>query len=164
MRCYRRWRGRATRFYFLIVRQLHRRSKRKWKQHIKMKRIIALIGLLILGSITIQAQTVTNPPPAIDTNAPAFKIFRFLGSGTNWSFATFGMMSEGSRYYGVGCAGILRLTDYMCAVMRLDYSQDRELDKGEIWMPEGAFQVGLPFEIMGHRTTPFGFAGIATPL
>ena len=112
--------------------------------------------------VTVDGLPVTLPPPP--TNAPVIsgpvtKIFDFIGTGSNWMTAVYGIASSDGDMFGGGIALAYKLSDFAAPVLRLDYYD------GRVWMPSGSLQLQAPIIFGGKvKFTPFVFGGIATPL
>lgn len=134
-----------------------------------MKRYIAvLLTLLALLSMACPSKAQTNGVVGIDTNSttpvlsgPLTDVFKFLGQGSNWLVAPYGILTgSGSKYdFGAGIALGYKLNDYVVPTMRLDYLDRR------LWMPSASLQLQAPVTLFGKVTViPFGFTGIAVPI
>lgn len=140
---------------------------------------IAIIMLALAGNaattfttnvvVTTTVATDTNPAPPV-LSGPAWDAIQFLGSGSNWMIAPYGIFSTGSRTSGsdwvagkhsIG-AGIgvgYKVSEFVVPTMRLDY-----LD-GELWMPSASLQLQAPIKLLNKVTLiPFVFGGLATPI
>lgn len=120
-----------------------------------MKKLLAL-SALVLSGFFCSAQTNTNAPVI---TGPITNVFNFLGQGSNFMSAAYGIVSTDGEKTGAGVALAYKINDWIAPVIRIDY-YDRE-----IWMPSGSLQFQAPITISGKVTvTPFAFGGVATPL
>lgn len=143
----------------------------KIKNH--MKKLLPILAIS-LSLLTARAQDTSNPPPPI-ISGPVTSIIQFLGTGSNWMVAPYGIYSEAGLNHkatmGGGIGFGYKINDFVVPTMRLDY-----LD-GQLWMPSGSLQLqapivlfgkkdvaGAPIEGSGLTLIPFGFGGIATPI
>lgn len=123
-----------------------------------MKRLL-LIAALIATSFLASAQEETGTTNSPIISGPVTRIFDFLGTGSNWMVATYGIASTDAKNFGGGIALAYKISDFAAPVLRLDYYA------GRVWMPSGSLQLQAPFVLSGKvKVTPFLFAGIATPL
>lgn len=125
-----------------------------------MKRTLAAIGL---------AGVLACPAFAQDTNIPTpwDKVIQFLGQGSNWITAVYGIASTDHSTYGGGIGLGYRLSDFVVPFLRVDALQRADTKDLEIWMPSGSLQLQVPFHLFGNTNfwvTPFAFGGIATPV
>lgn len=122
---------------------------------------ILLLGALTLSTPAINAQTAdTNAPP--DTGSiiggPASSLLDFLGTGSNWMIAPYGIVSTDQKFGG-GVAVGYKISNFVVPTMRLDYFD------GQVWMPSASLQLQAPLTILGKVTVvPFAFGGLATPI
>lgn len=105
------------------------------------------------------SQTNTNPPAI---SGPAADLIQFMGKGSNWLTAVYGIRADNqaSKYdWGAGIALGYRLNDYVVPTMRIDWL------KNQLWMPSADLQLQAPITLFNKVTLiPFGFTGIATPI
>jgi hypothetical protein len=117
---------------------------------------VTLPDALVAPAPAATVDSGTNSPII---SGPVTKLFEFLGQGSNWIVATYGIMSSDMEKFGGGVALAYKVTDFIAPVLRLDYYDET------VWMPSGSLQLQAPFVISGKvRITPFIFGGVATPL
>lgn len=85
-------------------------------------------------------------------------IFEFLGNGSNFMFAAYGIASVDFDKFGGGVAVAYKVSDFVVPTVRLDYYD------GNLWMPSGSLQLQVPLKFGSVKVVPFGFTGIATPV
>jgi hypothetical protein len=123
-----------------------------------MKKLLSIIAI-VSACFFCSAQTNDTGTNAPIFGGPITNIFNFIGSGSNFMTAAYGIVSADGEKTGGGLALAYKINDYVAPVLRVDY-YDRE-----IWMPSGSLQLQLPLTISSKvRVTPFVFAGVATPL
>lgn len=121
-----------------------------------MKKLLILLAVCALIAMPVKAQTQTN---YISFDGPAMDALRFLGTGSNWMIAPYGIYGPSSHAYGAGVCALYKVSDFIAPGIRLDYFN------GSVVMPSGQFQLQAPLTLMGKLTVvPFVFSGIATPL
>jgi hypothetical protein len=98
----------------------------------------------------------TNGMPFL--SGPVTKVFEFLGQGSNYMIAPYGIVTSAGKCGG-GIAVGYKVSEFVVPMLRADY-----LD-GTLFMPSASLQLQAPITLTGKFTTiPFAFAGIATPL
>ena len=132
-----------------------------------MKKFAAVIAVAFgLSLALVQAQTVTNtppaPPPTVQQGLQT--IVDAIGAGnTNWDFAVYGIYAPKlDQKYGGGIGAFHEVNPYLVAGLRMEF-----LDGGFV-MPDGTATLQLPLYPIKSWTwlviTPFTYAGIGLPL
>lgn len=125
-----------------------------------MKRVLAIIGLT-LSVVSVNAQTNTNGGSGPVISGPLSDAISFLGQGSNWMVAPYGIYDTGTKSVGAGVGIGYKLNDFVVPTLRLDYLAKQN----ELFMPSANLQLQAPVTLFGKVTAiPFTFAGIATPL
>lgn len=120
-----------------------------------MKKILTFIACIVSFAAIAQTNSVTDTNSVI--TGPAGKIITFLGEGSNYIIAPYGIYDTGSKSFGGGIGIGYKLNDFVVPTIRLDY-----INK-DIWMPSGNVQLQAPMTLFNKVTTiPFVFAGAAT--
>jgi hypothetical protein len=124
-----------------------------------MNKILTLSAIILALALPATAQTndtSTNATALI--GGPATTLLNFLGTGSNWFAAPYGIVGTDSKFGG-GVAVGYKISEFVVPVMRLDYYDST------VWMPSASLQLQAPLTIMGKFTLiPFAFAGLATPI
>src|SRR5882757_3770262 len=119
------------------------------------------VGLKSERATPIYEQTVPNfdsQSVNVDVTNTLGGIFEFLGNGSNFMFAVYGIAGVDFKKFGGGVAIAYKITDFVAPVARLDYYD------GNLWMPSGSLQLQVPLKFGSVKIIPFGFSGIATPV
>lgn len=120
-----------------------------------MKKLILTLALG-LSCLSGYSQD-TNTLPVL--SGPVWTAIQYLGTGSNWMIAPYGIANVSEKKYGGGIAALYKINEFAGPMLRLDYYD------GQVWMPSGSFQLQAPLQILNKFTLiPFGFAGVATPL
>lgn len=136
------------------------------KKHMKcqLRTFLFSLGLTcLIGSVPsfCRAQVDTNTPPGLTNSVPGALegVFTFLGSGSNWMVAPYGLYDTGAKKPGGGVGLFYAITPNVVTGMRLDYVD------GSLFMPSGNLQLQVPINFSPTvALVPFTFAGIAAPI
>lgn len=120
------------------------------------------ISLLLALGVTAWAQTTnTNSTPII--SGPIDQAITFLGTGSNWMVAPYGIYNPQTGEAGAGVGAGYKLSDFVVPTMRIDVLDVRKPE--EIWMPSVNLQLQVPMLLFGKLyVVPFVSSGIATPI
>lgn len=122
-----------------------------------MKKLILLLAVSLLSVAGYSQAPDTNTLPVL--SGPVWTAIQYLGTGSNWMVAPYGIANMSEKKFGGGVAALYKINEFAGPMLRLDYYD------GEVFMPSGSFQLQAPLQILNKFTLiPFGFAGVATPL
>jgi hypothetical protein len=127
-----------------------------------MKKYTAIIlGALLLGAVSLRAQTSTNSPGTNTVQGGVQEIITAMESGeTNWWGEAHGLYASGlPKHWGGGAGLFWNVSQYVYTGIRVDYVN------GFFWMPSGSATLQVPIQIFSWlRIAPFGYAGVGIPL
>jgi hypothetical protein len=108
-------------------------------------------------ALAAMAQTNTNGPPIV--SGPITDVIEFLGTGSNWIVAPYGIYDDGTKEWGAGIGIGYKLNDFVVPTMRFDWLNE------DITLINGSVQLQVPILLGGKvKAIPFVFAGGGTPL
>lgn len=131
---------------------------------IKSLLLAAALATACAGNAQTNTTGLDTNGPVPTISGPLTDVFKFLGKGSNWIVAPYGIIADSNagstkRDFGAGIALGYRLNDYVVPTLRLDWL------KSQLWMPSADLQLQAPVTLFGKVTVvPFGFTGIATPV
>lgn len=98
------------------------------------------------------------------TNAWYSDLVQFLGSGSNWMVAPYGIYDTGSKTGGAGAAALYEVTENIGTGIRVDAIGNGS-GAPTVWMPSFNFQLQVPVKLFNKVTlVPFALSGVATPI
>lgn len=129
---------------------------------------VTTLGVCLLVTAPLQAQTISNPTNTSVTLAPAptvqgdvQNIFDIIKGGeTNWYVGAYGLYAPGlQKKAGGGLAAAYPLSQYVFGSLRMDYVN------GGFWMPSGSATFQIPIKVTSWLTVaPFAYAGVGVPV